>query len=201
MRSILKAIPNLLHPLLTPLIATTLFFRISSKYTPEEFQLKVLFTIFILTIAIPLLSYLLFKNLHWMPGWKEAIIKRPRYALFGYLLILLFLTYKIISPFQFPELYYYFIALIISVFTAVVFRFFKFYVQLHMLAMGSVLQFILLLSVHFQTNINTLLIIGFILSGLLATACLYRPKVNFLQISFGFLLGSLPPYFFVEYWL
>ena len=63
MRLFLKAISYLFHPLFIPIAGTVAYFLITPKYSTVEIQSGNLLPIFILTVIIPTISYLILRNL------------------------------------------------------------------------------------------------------------------------------------------
>jgi len=73
--------------------------------------------------------------------------------------------------------------------------------SLHMLGMGSILMFLVNLSIHFEINITIALSFFVLATGLVATSRLYLRAHSRLQVLIGFLLGAVSQLLTVSFWL
>src|SRR5690554_5851782 len=111
MRPFLKFISFLLHPLYVPFAGTLTYFLITPKYHSLEVQSRNILPIFILTIIIPIIFYLILRNLGTISSASMTSIKERKYPLYISLTLLLMVLYKVIPNNFTMELHYYFLGL------------------------------------------------------------------------------------------
>lgn len=201
MKLFLKVITYLFHPLFIPLAGTLAYFMITPKYSPIEFQSGNILPIFILTVIIPVIAFLILKNLGvissvFMPNTSER-----RYLLYIGISLLLMVVYKVIPNNYTSELHFYFIGLIGATFGSIVLLFFNFKSSIHLMGMGSLFMYLVCLSVHFEINITIALSLLILASGLVATSRLYLQSHGRAALIIGFLLGAISQLLTVKFWL
>jgi hypothetical protein len=79
--------------------------------------------------------------------------------------------------------------------------FIKFKTSMHLLGMGSILMFMIGLSIHFETNITLAISFFTLLTGLVATSRLYLKSHNRNELLIGFLIGCCSQLIILKYWL
>lgn len=201
MRLFLKVLSYIFHPLFVPIAGTLAYFIITPKYSPPELQSGNILPIFILTVIIPIIFYLILFNIGlvssiFMPSVKERI-----YPVLIHIVLLLTIVLKIIPNNYITELYYFFIGLIISALTTLLLLFFKLKVSMHLMGMGSLLMFLICLSIHFETNITIGLSLFTLAAGLVATSRLYLKAHSKPEVLIGFFIGLIAQLLTVRFWL
>ncbi len=131
-----------------------------------------------------------------MPSVKERI-----YPVLIHIVLLLTIVLKIIPNNYITELYYFFIGLIISALTTLLLLFFKLKVSMHLMGMGSLLMFLICLSIHFETNITIGLSLFTLATGLVATSRLYLKAHSKPEVLIGFFIGLIAQLLTVRFWL
>lgn len=201
MRLFLKAISYLFHPLFIPIAGTVAYFLITPKYSTVEIQSGNLLPIFILTVIIPTISYLILRNLGMVKTVNLTDLKERRYPLYISILLLLMVVYKVIPNNFTIELHYYFIGLIAATFASLLLLFLNFKSSLHLTGMGSLLMYLICLSVHFEINITLALSLVILITGLVATSRIYLRSHTNAELLIGFSIGILSQLLTVKYWL
>ncbi|MGF1558148.1 MAG: hypothetical protein ACFCUL_03595 [Flavobacteriaceae bacterium] len=201
MRLFLKAISYLFHPLFIPIAGTVAYFLITPKYSTVEIQSGNLLPIFILTVIIPTISYLILRNLGMVKTVNLTDLKERRYPLYISILLLLMVVYKVIPNNFTIELHYYFIGLIAATFATLLLLFLNFKSSLHLTGMGSLLMYLICLSVHFEINITLALSLVILITGLVATSRIYLRSHTNAELLIGFSIGILSQLLTVKYWL
>ncbi|NNE77458.1 MAG: hypothetical protein HKN31_10345, partial [Pricia sp.] len=201
MRFFLKAISFIFHPLFIPMAGTLAYFFITPKYSPFELQSGNILPIFILTVIIPIIAYLILRilglvNTVFMPTSKER-----KYPLYIYIILLLLVVYKVIPNNYTVELHFYFLGLIAAAMSALILLFFKLKISMHLMGMGSLFMFLICLSIHFEINITLAVSLLTLATGLVATARLYLKAHSKPELLIGFFVGLLSQLFTVRYWL
>lgn len=201
MRLLLRIISYVLHPLFIPFAGTMAYFLITPKYTPLAVQSGNILPIFILTIIIPIICFLIMRNLGIMRSIFVPNIKERKYTLYISMGLLLMVLLKVIPNNFTIELHYYFLGLLAATFSALVLLFFNFKCSMHLLGMGSLLMYLISLSIHFEVNITIAISIATLLCGLTATSRLYLNAHSKAEIIIGFLIGFLTQLFTLKFWL
>jgi len=201
MRLFLKVISYIFHPIFVPVAGTLAYFIITPKYSPPELQSGNLLPIFILTVIIPIICYLILLNIGlvssiFMPSVKERI-----YPILIHIVLLLTIVIKIIPNNFIAELYYFFIGLIISALTSLLFVLMKLKVSMHLMGLGSIVMFLICLSIHFEKNITIGLSLVTLATGLVATSRLYLKAHSKPEILIGFFIGLIAQLLTVRFWL
>ena len=201
MRLFLKVISYLFHPLFIPIAGTAAYFLITPKYSTVEIQSGNLLPIFILTVIIPVIAYLILRNLGMVKNVNLTDLKERRYPLYITILLLLMVVYKVIPNNFTIELHYYFIGLIAATFASLLLLFLNFKSSLHLTGMGSLLMYLICLSVHFEINITLALSLVILITGLVATSRIYLRSHTNAELLIGFSIGILSQLLTVKYWL
>lgn len=201
MRIFLKFISYLFHPILIPIAGTLAYFLITPRFTPSEFQSGNILPIFILTVIIPIISFLILKNLGLVSSISLSDIKERKYPYYINIALLLMIVYKVIPNNFTAELYYYFIGLIAATFSSLILLFFNFKSSMHLTGMGSLIMFLVSLSIHFEINITIALSLFILATGLVATSRLYLRAHEKSEVIIGFLMGIFSQLLTIKFWL
>ncbi|MEX0274102.1 MAG: hypothetical protein AB3N16_06975 [Flavobacteriaceae bacterium] len=201
MGGVLKAVSYIFHPLLIPFAGTLAYFFITPKYSPEELQTGHLLPIAILTIFIPILAYLILYRAGFVSSLFLHDIRERKYPFIINCSLLFMVMYKVI-PYQFtPELYYFFLGLLISQFAAFILLYFNFKASMHLMGLGNLILFLIALSIHFEINITLAIGTFIFFAGFVATSRLYLKAHNGGELLIGFLIGLLAQLLLIKFWL
>jgi membrane-associated HD superfamily phosphohydrolase len=201
MRAFLQIVSYLLHPLYIPFAGTLAYFLITPKYSPLEVQSGNILPIFILTVIIPIIFYLILRNLSVISTVQLPDLKERKYPLYISLALLLMVVIRVIPNNFTIELHYYFLGLIAATFSALILLFLNFKCSLHLIAMGSLLMFLVNLSIHFEKNITIAIAVTTLLCGLVASSRLYLNNNNRAEVIIGLLIGIFTQLFTIKFWL
>jgi hypothetical protein len=192
MNFFLKSASYLFHPLLIPLMGTVLYYAVTPKYIDPQFVRVEVFAIVILTILIPIVVFFLLKNLKVVETIYLRDVKERKFPLMIQCILLLLILKTVFDAYDDPELYYFFVGILFSAFSALVMVFFKLKVSLHQMGVGGLLVFLVGLSAHFK--INLLLTISFFLfvNGWVASSRLNNEAHTYPELLTGLFLGALP---------
>lgn len=201
MRFVSRAISYLFHPLFAPIAGGLAYFSITPKYsTLADFGGNML-PIFILTVLIPLIAFFILRNM----GLAHSLIapkgKERQYALILGIALLLLILLKVIPSHYIPELYYYFVGLLGAAMACLLMSLLKFKASIQVAAVGSVLMYLVLLSIHFEKNITLGIGAMVLCSGLVATAKLQLKQHNAMEVLLGFVVGIICQLLTVKYWI
>ncbi len=201
MKLFLTIISYLFHPLFIPIAGTLAYFQITPKYSPAAVQSGNIFPIFILTVIIPIISYLILNNIGLIKSIFIPDLKERRYPLYINIILYLMILYKVIPNNYTAELYYFFIGLISAMFATLVLLFMNFKSSLHMTGIASLLMYLICLSVHFEINITIALSLTMLAVGLVATSRMYLKAHNKAELLIGLLVGLVSQLLTVKFWL
>jgi hypothetical protein len=191
----------LFHPLLMPLLGTFLYFIITPRYVEAELLFAKLMAVCIITLLIPLVTYFLLKNLHVVSSIQLEDVKERKVPLMLQCVLLLLIIKMVFDPYENPELYYFFVAVLFSAITALLLVFFKIKISLHQMGIGGVTMFLIALSVHFKVNLLIWIIIIFIANGWVASSRLHTNSHSPAELVVGFFVGIIPQLILLNFWL
>ena len=201
MRFFLKAASYIFHPLLMPLLGTVLYFNVTPRYLEPELMRSNLFAIGIITVLIPLVVFFLLKNL----GVVETIylkeVRERKFPLMIQCILLLLIIKMIFDPYEDPELYYFFVGMLFSAFSALVMVLFKLKVSLHQMGVTGILMFLVGLSAHFKINLLVTISFFLFVNGWVASSRLNSDSHTYPELGIGLLLGAIPQLILFNLWL
>lgn len=200
MRHFYNIISYVFHPLFIPIGGTILYFFVA-PYSTLEMQSGNIVPIFILTVIIPIIFFLILKNLGVISSIFLPTIQERKYPLYISCIIFLMILYKVIPNNYVHELFYFFTGLLTATGTALLLLFIKFKTSMHLLGMGSILMFMIGLSIHFETNITLAISLFTLLTGVVATSRLYLKSHSRNELLIGFLVGCCSQLIILKYWL
>ena len=192
MRTFLKVISYLFHPILIPIMATIGYFIVTPRLYELNFKIDVSITISIFTICIPMLIFILLKRFKMIDSVFLKEVSQRKIPLYIYVLILFLIITKVITKSIFAELYDFFLATLISSAVCLLFVFFRVKASMHMMGISGLVMFLMILSITYQVNITFALSILIFMIGLVATSRLFLKAHTFPELIFGFFIGWIP---------
>lgn len=201
MRHFLNIVSYVFHPLFVPIGGTIIYFMVTPKYSSLEIQSGNILPIFILTVIIPIIFFLILKNLGVISSIFLPTLKERKYPLYINAIILFMILYKVIPNNYVPELFYFFLGLLMAIGATLILLFLRIKTSIHLLGMGSILMFMIGLSIHFEINITLAISVFTLLTGLVATSRLYLNAHNKIELVIGFFIGVLSQLLILKYWL
>lgn len=201
MKFLLKTASYLFHPIWMPFAGTLLYFLVSPRFFPQQvIQAKIL-AIAILTIFIPIVFFFLLKTLKKTSSLFLSEVQERRWPLLFSAFVDLLILKFILDYFDYPELYFFFLGIFTSTMTALLMVLLKIKISLHMLGLGGVTTFLILLSVHFQLNLVFTISFLIAIIGLTASSRLHYKAHSTVELLLGLLLGILPQIAAGFFWL
>lgn len=201
MMAFLKAVSYIFHPLFVPFAGTVAYFMITPKYSPFEMQSGNILPIFILTVIIPSICYFILKNMGLVRSFDLPTLRERKYPLYIHIGLLFMILYKVIPNNYTAELYYYFVGLLASAMICLFLLFFKVKGSMHLMGMGSLLMFLISLSIHFEVNITIALSALTFITGLVATSRLYLKAHSRTELFIGLCIGLITQLLTLKFWL
>nr|WP_299383210.1 hypothetical protein [Allomuricauda sp.] len=200
MHHFLNIVSYVFHPLFIPIGGTLMFFKLT-PYSSLEVQSGNILPIFILTVIIPIIFFLILKNLGVIHSIFLPTLNERKYPLYISCVLFLMILYKVIPNNYVNELFFYFTGLLTATGAALILLFLKFKTSMHLLGMGSLLMFMIGLSIHFEKNITLGISLFILLTGLVATSRLYLKAHSKAELLIGFIVGVGSQLLILKYWL
>ena len=203
MKKILPIFSYIFHPIFIPILACLFYFFVNDSYfSYSKYEIYlVLMQVTILTFLIPVSFFYLLRSLGKIDSIMVYELSQRKFPLFIQAILLLVLINKGTTEDRIPELYYYFLAGLISTILALIFLFAKIKASLHLLGIGSLLFFVIGVSIHNQNNFLTLISILTLLTGIIASSRLEMKAHNIKELIIGFLVGIFPQVALWFFWL
>ncbi|WP_434037064.1 hypothetical protein [Formosa sp. 4Alg 33] len=196
-----KSFSYIFHPIFMPLIGVLFYFYKSPRFIPLPLVQSKLVPIIILTLILPILVNVLLKAIGKVESIELKTTEERIIPLIVYCIILLIVIKRIITPFEFIELYYFFLGVFGSTLASIVLNMLKFKVSIHMLAISGILMFFIGLSVHFGINILGSIALVIFIMGAVATSRLRLKAHNANEVFMGCLIGIAPQLMLIPRWL
>ncbi|MEH6405988.1 MAG: hypothetical protein V7767_01785 [Leeuwenhoekiella sp.] len=201
MKIFLKSFSYIFHPLLMPMLGVAIYFTITPKFVPEPFLYAKLLALTILTVVVPILFYFLLRNLNVVSSIFLSEVSERRIPLLCNIALTLIILKIIINGYEFPELYFFFIAILLSSALCFLFAVFRFKVSLHLVGVTGVLFFVCGLSVYYSSNLLLLIALLTFAAGGAASSRLQDKAHTNLELITGFLVGAVPQVVIFLFWL
>lgn len=201
MRQFWRLISYLFHPLFAPLAGVVAYFIVSPEYHPFEVQRAIVLSTLILTIVIPVIFLLLFKNVGWIQSIHLGDVSDRKIPLYIGVLLIFIMARNVVFPTLTMELYYYFVGILCTLIASLILVYFKFKASIHIMGVSGFTLFVLGLSIHYEVNITLALALLALSVGLVASSRLYLRAHNSKELWIGFFMGTVPQLVVFKYWL
>jgi hypothetical protein len=186
--SLLSAV---LHPLILPTLGMIILFNLNTYLSysiPGQAKKFILLIVFINSAIAPVLSILLLKKTGFI---KDVMLDERSERMLPLLLsaIYFFITYYLLRKVALPSLLYFYIigATVLVLLTLIIT--FRWKISIHMVSMGGFTGFLISLALLLHIDIDWLLILTFLASGLLGTARIKLNAHDLPQVFAGYAMG------------
>lgn len=185
------AFTTLFHPLLIPTLGIFILFQLNTyiafSIAPEARRF-IIAIVFINTAIAPVLSFLIMKKTGYI---KDFSLSERSERILPLLVAaaLFFITYYMLRQLPLPSLVYFYVisATLLLLLTMMVSFFWK--ISIHMVALGAFTGFLIITTLLLRTDINWLIILAFMASGLTGSSRLVLKVHTPAQVYAGFLMG------------
>lgn len=201
MNYFLRVAAYLFHPLLIPAMGVFIYYLITPRFMSMELAQSSFFAVIIITIFIPVITFFLLKNLGVVNSIHLPEVRERKIPLMIQSLLLLLIIKLVFDPYDSPELYYFFIGVLLSALSALVLGIFGFKASLHQMGISGLTMFIIGLSVYFQVNLLLGIGLFFFANGWIASSRLYTKSHTYPELIVGFFVGVIPQLLVLNYWL
>ncbi len=192
MKSFLRFFSYAAHPLFIPLFATLSFFVIYPTFHERSILVLIVFQIAIVTIFIPVCFYYLLRSLGKAESVMLSKVSERRLPLLIMAILLFILIKRSVIIEYYPELYFYFLGSLASTLIALAFSLLKSKASLHMMGIGSLTIFVIMLSALYGLNLIFPIAGLFLVSGLIASSRLEMNAHTGTELVIGYLIGIIP---------
>lgn len=201
MRTFLKAISYLFHPIFIPVMATIGYFLVTPRLYELNFKIDVTITISIFTIFIPILLFILLKRFNLIDSIFVKDVSQRKIPLYIYVLILFLIITKVITKSIFAELHDFFLASFIASILCLLLVLFRVKASMHMMGISGLVMFLMVLSITYQVNITFALSVLILMIGVVGTSRLFLKAHTFAELIIGFFIGWIPQLLVMYDWL
>lgn len=197
----MKIFSYVFHPLFIPIMATLFYFYFGTSYFLFKEIYIVIIQTTIITVIIPILFFWLLHTLKKADSIMVADINQRKIPLIFQIFLLFYLIKKVIRIEYFYELYFCFLASIVSTFLAFILLFLKQKASLHMMGITSLLIFVMALSIHTQNNFIFMIAFLIFVCGAVASSRLVMKAHTPKELVLGSLIGIIPQIIFAYFWV
>ncbi|MDA9804179.1 hypothetical protein N9B77_05605 [Flavobacteriaceae bacterium] len=201
MNYFLQSASFIFHPLLMPLVGVGLYFKLTPKFIEPEIIIIKTYSIIIITILIPLISFFLLKNSGLVKSINLKEVQERKYPLMIQIILIFIIITRVFTKYHHPELYYFFIAVAVSSLVALILVIVNFKVSLHQMGIAGVTMFLIALSIHFTENYLFEISLFFLINGWVASSRLETKSHSISELIIGFIVGVFPQFIMLNYWL
>ncbi len=186
-----KLVSYTLHPIIFPTIGTLFYFILTPQYFTGPQKNIILLLVFISTYFLPLLMLLFLKRFDLINSYQLKSIKERKSPIIFLLVLSLMMGRLLLNTGIATPLAYSFFGGSIALLVTFLLFFKDIKTSLHTLGIGSLIGFVMVLSIEFKINYTLLISILFILFGFLATSRLYLKAHKPSEVYIGLILGIL----------
>lgn len=201
MKKLLPFFSYFFHPIFIPLFGTLLYLLFNSDFLTSGSAYLLVFQILIITVFLPMSFFYLLKTFGKVDTIMLSDVNQRKIPLLLQMILTLVLIKQSITVDRFLELYYFFLAGLITTFIAFVLLFFKVKSSIHMIGISALTYFVIGLSMHNQINMMYTIATLFLFTGLIASSRLYMKAHNVYELVVGYLIGMIPQLGFWYFWL
>lgn len=192
MKGFIRSFSYIFHPLLIPVYATLFYFFITWNYFNGPEVYLVFVQVLILTVLLPISIFYLLRSLGRIKSKMILGINERRLPLALYALLLVMLTQYSLKDIPLPELYFYFIGILISNVAALAFVLAGQKASLHMMGVASLTLFIISVSAYYNSRLIVLIAVAVLCCGFVASSRLLAKAHTTGELMLGTLLGAVP---------
>lgn len=184
-----------------PLLGVVFYFSKTPRFIPEFVIKAKVFSVTILTIILPILIFYLLRTINKVDTVHLKTPTERRLPLLINALIISLIVLRVLPKQDIPELYFFFIGILISTVTCYVLALASFKASIHMIGASGFFMFAIATAFHFKININGTIILLCILLGALATSRLHMKAHTPIELFVGFGVGFIPQLILLKFWM
>jgi membrane-associated phospholipid phosphatase len=181
----------ILHPIVLPTIGVFLYFLTIPHSIKEAQRFFLIGFVFATTYLVPLVILILLKGLKIIKSFKVHSIKERKIPLFLMILLFTILGNMLLRTMVYRDFGVLFYGTSFGLIAVYLFSIGNIKVSLHLLSMGSMVGFFMMMGIEYITSVLPLLLLFFALSGLLASSRLHLKAHTPKEVYLGFFFGIL----------
>ncbi|KFF07162.1 hypothetical protein [Flavobacterium reichenbachii] len=201
MKKILPLFSYILHPIFISIYATLFYLFCKKDLFSNQEKYFVLFQILIITIAVPILFFLLLRSTGHVKSIMLPETAERRIPLVLQCFLYILLVKRSIVILRYPELHFFFLGALFSTIIALICSLFKIKASLHMLAVSSLTIFVIGLNIHLQMQNPYWSAFLVLMTGITASSRLEMRAHTPKEIFLGLIIGVMPQVLFLFLWL
>ncbi|MFT5846860.1 hypothetical protein [Psychroserpens sp.] len=201
MNQLLKSISYIFHPLLMPLLGVVFYFSKTPRFVPESIMLAKVFSITILTLVLPILLFYLLRTINKVDTFNLETVEERRLPLLINSVIIVLIIIRVLPIDDIPELYFFFLGILISTITCFALALIQFKASIHMIGSAGFFMFAIAIAIHFKININGTIALMCIILGAIATSRLHMKAHTPIELITGLCVGLMPQLILLNYWM
>lgn len=192
MGRLLASFSYIFHPLFVPAYATLFYFFITRNFFFQHEIYLVFIQVLILTLLLPVSLFYLLKSLGLIKSKMQLDKKERKLPLAFYAILLLILIKHSFAMFVVPELYYYFLGLLISSLLALTLVLFRHKASLHVMGVATLTMFIISISAYYHVRFLWIIAFLIVCTGMVASSRVQARAHTLSEVLLGALVGILP---------
>ena len=201
MKKILPVFSYLFHPIFIPILGVILYLFYTDVYFSKPQCYLLVFQIVIITFLLPMTFFYLLRVFGKVDTIMLSDINQRKIPLLLQMALTSILIKESVTIDRFPELFFFFLAGLLSTFMAFLALYVKIKASIHMIGLSAVTFFVMGLGIHNQTNLINVMALLFFLNGLVASSRLQMKAHTLKELTIGFLIGSIPQMLLWFLWL
>ena len=201
MKKTLPFFSYLFHPIFIPILGTLFYIFFNQNYYSNQQYFLLIFQVIIITFFLPLSFFYLLKTFGKVDTVMLSDTSQRKIPLLLQIILSIILIEKSVTILRFPELYFFFLAGILSTIIAFILVFAKIKASIHMIAIGALTFFVIGLCLHLQVNGIFLAALLFLITGIVASSRLFMQAHTLKELLIGYIIGVLPQLLLYYVWL
>ncbi|MGK4566853.1 hypothetical protein [Flavobacterium sp. 3HN19-14] len=157
--------------------------------------------IVIITIFIPITFYYFLLSLGKVDSVMLSETSQRKIPLLVHAVLLVILIQKSITIDEIPELYFFFLASLISTCLALIMAILNFKISLHMMAITALTVFTIGVSLHYHTRLIAVIVTLILSNGMVASSRLEMKAHSRTELVLGSIAGIVPQLAVLYFWL
>ncbi|RUA12518.1 MAG: hypothetical protein DSY82_01075 [Flavobacteriia bacterium] len=186
-----KLVSYTLHPIIFPTIGTLFYFILTPQYFTGSQKTIILLVVFVSTYFLPLLMLLFLKRFDLISSYQLKTIEERKSPIIFLLILSMMMGRLLLNTGIAAPLAYSFFGGSIALLITFLLFFKDIKTSLHTLGIGSLIGFVMVLSIEYKINYTLLISVLFILFGFLATSRLFLKAHKPSEVYIGLILGIL----------
>ncbi len=189
MLTLSKFISYALHPILFSTIGGLMYFLLSPSHIPKPQEHIILVVIFVSTYLLPLLLLYILKHFQLIDSFELETIEERKFPIL-FLVLLTYLIGRMLLSLQVVDLLAYsFYGSCMALLISYLLFYLKIKTSIHTMGIGSLIGFIVMMSIYYEMNFNLLLAVLVILAGFIGSARLALEVHKPFEILLGIVIG------------